>query len=1801
MTKQLKSLKKNNFIALKTLPAITTNTSNAKVASSTDADLAELTTKGYTVEEVSRLLGLGITPLVLKKLKNIGCELDIFQSIEVITTCISMGIPESQKAQDQDLVLMIGNTGAGKSTAINYLNGCEMERIRNNGASVIIVKESAAAQSIAEIGHGDSKTFIPTVIKSVIEQIAFCDCPGFSDNRGQEINISNAVNIRHTIEKAKSVKLIVLIDYASATDAKGTVIRGIIKTLDALFGEENSLMRHGASIQIGISKVPLSIDDEPVTLEDIQRSLDRHLPADIIPRIKILDPLDRRRHEQCTRTDWLAAINALTPVVNHQTVFKTILNAEDRLKLIDISNEMSQQINEDLSNGQYHDAAQKLEQMERLRIIGREAIEALYQDNLRRISAFAETLAQEVKAYADKYDWKNAYTLAKQQQGFIARFQCALPSLKVHFTALIDYISTKQVEGHTASVIQSADLMVTTFDQNISMQRRLAYSLHTLLSTYNWSLPEHQIRPGIPSILTALHAQDAAELRPVIEDLCDKLAALQFLAQQLDKNEIMNLGELHLIKALTHIAKVAQRVHQEMSLEALKNINIAVLQQMDRLKSKITWETNGRNILVILQSVKSEMSTRELIELLNPLKTDARIVTAIEILITQLRQASHLIADLNIDDDSMLFDETRKIFQIIHEFLLQIKSQLEQEKKAEETKLRKERDTTAVKSFIQKVRAMIQTTRINDFNANLVLLNTFNEEQLALLHEDKEISLLLIEKLHASFGQLRTKITWETNGRRVFNILRRIKDAQDESILISGLRELEKFDSINAEAVIIGFGFMILSKCKAKMKLDSKAYLSATMTHLTYIHGELDKQYAEELKRLRVNYLVTQINNRLIPNSEFAELNKAILNLLAIAPEQLQTITLKTKLDEHKRAFFEQLNVSNFAAVKRTLELLSECQRHLKGVLQVCQASLDINELITAIVRHLANELAEVQKELREAFSEESITTYRTDINPLKKLSGYFNACADFQKIEHVTDLSLRISEHCVTLLGSLIRQYRVNSDPNVYAKFLMQVECTAARIGSSNTLLSTRIRHAMGQMISKNTDIDFLGAVGFLLKSKAEEGNESSAHAEKVMADYPAFKRAENSRWRTATSTRSSADILSELEPVSKGELARCYDIYTKEYERIIQEIVAKFETPEDKALLSSIVAKARTLAKTLGSTTHYSRHPETIATLVAQIYGAWSYLDAHSGGFKSDRTTLREPHSSQVMSVLLLFGVDNSQSPIENHLLQVKTGEGKSVITAAAAIAFALVEYDVHIACYNPWLASRDERAFRPLFETFNLTAAITYGDFDTHIQGQLRAMGNIHVLTNDLLKNKSSQKNIQRSEKKQLLFIDEVDVFFSKSFLGTTYTPLSLLRSDFYQNLLVELWNNRSRYITMNTTAFCDAVSSLQLYKNFVEEYPNASQFLDSFKRDMHQGLIAVANDRHVYVVRDGRIGYEDKRSNSVNLIMYSGHYTAFAAVKEYQAQRVSLDYLNNHTAAAIICGSFSYAELPNAYQVIVGVTGTLFSLGRFEAAILENYNIRRKTAIPSVFNKHQLVDAEKVTVCAGIIDADDDNGYFLKIKRAVDGVIAKDRAVLLIFKDEERLKLYQKYIMKHQYAIKTIRTNTLLISSNDNTRDLIVAEAASRARVTEMPREFGRGSDFVCRDSQLRSKGGVAVICTFFPEDESEEVQIKGRTCRQSEPGSFEMILFLDDLKETYGVQNQIEISESPSSTYQFLVNKRNERQARSASELEGKIQSAKALHEKTVGLTRLLSSQSIFSFSRAEDRNTEALSILRTFN
>merc|ERR1711907_632257 len=91
-------------------------------------------------------------------------------------------------------------------------------------------------------------------------------------------------------------------------------------------------------------------------------------------------------------------------------------------------------------------------------------------------------------------------------------------------------------------------------------------------------------------------------------------------------------------------------------------------------------------------------------------------------------------------------------------------------------------------------------------------------------------------------------------------------------------------------------------------------------------------------------------------------------------------------------------------------------------------------------------------------------------------------------------------------------------------------------------------------------------------------------------------------------------------------------------------------------------------------------------------------------------------------------------------------------------------------------------------------------------------------------------------------------------------------------------------------------------------------------------------------------------------------------------------------------------------------------------------------------------------------------------------------------------------YQRLNLEHASAV----------SARVKNLDHYVKQATRSQQVTLFPCVW-RGLDFDCYDKTVAKHGGVAVVQTFLAEHVTEEIHIKGRTCRHGEKGSWQMVL------------------------------------------------------------------------------------------
>lgn len=89
---------------------------------------------------------------------------------------------------------------------------------------------------------------------------------------------------------------------------------------------------------------------------------------------------------------------------------------------------------------------------------------------------------------------------------------------------------------------------------------------------------------------------------------------------------------------------------------------------------------------------------------------------------------------------------------------------------------------------------------------------------------------------------------------------------------------------------------------------------------------------------------------------------------------------------------------------------------------------------------------------------------------------------------------------------------------------------------------------------------------------------------------------------------------------------------------------------------------------------------------------------------------------------------------------MIEVGTGEGKSITLGLVSALLALVGFEVHCVCYSQYLSDRDYKKFKQLFDNLNVGEFIHYGTLNKICEDFLNRNGNIReIIYNYLLNSK------------------------------------------------------------------------------------------------------------------------------------------------------------------------------------------------------------------------------------------------------------------------------------------------------------------------------------------------------------------------------------------------------------------------------------------------------------------------------
>lgn len=706
----------------------------------------------------------------------------------------------------------------------------------------------------------------------------------------------------------------------------------------------------------------------------------------------------------------------------------------------------------------------------------------------------------------------------------------------------------------------------------------------------------------------------------------------------------------------------------------------------------------------------------------------------------------------------------------------------------------------------------------------------------------------------------------------------------------------------------------------------------------------------------------------------------------------------------------------------------------------------------------------------------------------------------------------------------------------NKFAESLVQLQQMSEEIVYAESKAQSTTQSLLQDFQAKNNAAG-LSILAARLNNLQGKNEHAQRWGRQIVQDNDQFAAIQNYDFNKRTGAYDVNYVLEKLTS-SCDELSKTKDTLMRQYNQYLKrnnELVTQHLTPDinrnqlgRSSLVQQVIQDAR-------MTSDWSAMVTTAPKLLAQIFAVWTVFTSTNDYFEHgcDAKYLRTPHAVQVMAILRLLNVDVQHRSLwgaghtpRNHLAEVKTGEGKSVTLAALAVLLALSGYRVDVVCYSQHLSTRDYKEFESFFALFGLTQnnLIRYGTFETLAEIVINDMyGDIRGMVSSLVSNSppvgsgrgdhgQSSCTKKKKKKKEILLIDEVDVFFKESFCNQMYRPRTTYRSPAVSQLLRHVWSQRAEGIT------ADAIYEHGTYKAVSEELGDFHFLAATAVESMIYAMstITPGSSAQRYKMVDGQISY--KLHDGYSASMKYGYLTMCDYLQEYENGSITADCLDHELALEILGLEFSYAKLPGKYWHILGVTGTLKELSDEEKQIIvEQYKIERDSYMPSMYGDSNLMFEKTSNVQV----YEDEDNHMLAIQKEILEVLKQSRskrAILVFFEDEDKLNTFF-YSSYGQSIIDTgfkLECTTEKDDPHDRKRKIL--QASGPGKVTLFTRSFGRGTDFCCRSDEVREANGIHVIQSFFSEDTSEERQIKGRTARQGEKGSYSMILCATQLEQ-----------------------------------------------------------------------------------
>lgn len=503
------------------------------------------------------------------------------------------------------------------------------------------------------------------------------------------------------------------------------------------------------------------------------------------------------------------------------------------------------------------------------------------------------------------------------------------------------------------------------------------------------------------------------------------------------------------------------------------------------------------------------------------------------------------------------------------------------------------------------------------------------------------------------------------------------------------------------------------------------------------------------------------------------------------------------------------------------------------------------------------------------------------------------------------------------------------------------------------------------------------------------------------------------------------------------------------------------------------------------------------------------------------------------------------------QGRIAEMKTGEGKTLVSTLPAYLNALEGKGVHIVTVNDYLAKRDAEWMGKVHEFLGLTVGVVLNSMDNDERRAAYACDITYVTNNELgfdyLRDNMviyKEQLVQRDL--HYAIIDEVDSVL----IDEARTPLIISGQSGKSTKLYEACDVLARQMTKGEASQefskMDAIMGVEIEESGdfivnekdkvvnltadgvkkVENFFKIENLADAENLEIQHNIILALRAHNLmfrdqdYVVQDDKVLIVDEFTGRImpGRRYSDGLHQAIEAKEHVKVKRES------KTLATITFQNFF-----NKYSKKAGMTGTALTeekefrdiYGMDVIEIPTNMPVIRKDLQDAVYKTKK----EKLyAVIQEIIKANE------KGQPVLVGTITIEAS-------EEISGLLKRQGIQHK----------VLNAKFHELEAEIVAEAGLHGAVTIATNMAGRGTD-IKLDEEAKAAGGLKIIGTERHESRRIDNQLRGRSGRQGDPGESQFFISLeDDLMRLFGSErlmgmfNALGVPENEQIQHKMLTN------------------------------------------------------------